>query len=76
MNKLKNDNGYRIGKNDGWYDVTIASTKYNQYRHYEYDAGCATYEELEQYLKDNDFKTVATQFRDECVYLDCVERIY
>lgn len=73
MQRLKDDNGYKIYKNDGYYNVIIASTEYGQYRHYEYSAGCATYEELEKYLQENDFKTVVEQFKKDYVYLECVE---
>ena len=76
MNKLKNDNGYRITKAEWGYYITIASTKANQYRHYEYDGACGTLEEVEAYLKSHSFEEVVKDFRNQCVYCECVEQIY
>ncbi len=76
MRKLKDYDGYRIIKCDGYYIVSISSTKANQFITYEYDASCATYDELDDYLKHNDFYTVIKDFREQCVYCECVEEIY
>lgn len=76
MQKLKNDNGYRITKAEWGYYITIASTKANQYRHYEYDGACGTFEEVEKFLQEHTFDEVAKAFYEQCVYCECVEPIY
>lgn len=76
MNKLKNDNGYRIYENQGYYTVVIASTKHNQYRTYEYDTACGSKSEVEEELKNHSFEEIVKRYYNECVYLVCIEQIY
>lgn len=78
MKKLQDYDGYKLVKAaDGWgYYVTIGSTKANKMISYEYDGGCATYDELENYLKTHTFEQVVKDFREQFVYCECVEPIY
>ena len=76
MNKLHNDNGYRVIDHGRWYYITIASTKHNQYRNYEYDAGCGTIQEVEQELRNHTFEEIVKLYKEQYVYLDCIEAIY
>lgn len=76
MKKLKDYNGYRITPADWGYYITISDTKENRMITYEYDGACGTYDEVEKFLKENDFKTVVRAYREQCVYCECVEQIY
>ena len=76
MKKLKDYNGYRITPTEWGYYITIGDTKANRMITYEYDGACGTYDEVEKFLKENDFKTVVRAYHEQCVYCECVEQIY
>lgn len=76
MKKLKDYDGYQITDTNWGYYITLGSTKYNQMRTYEYDVACGTREEVEDFLKKHTFKEIVKAFREQFVYLECVEEIY
>lgn len=71
------DGYYRVSVADeGWgYYITIASDRANQMRTYEYDGGCGTVEEVEAELKKYTFEQIVKRYREQCVYLECVEEL-
>lgn len=75
MKKLNanSDNGYSIAQDDYAYYITIANGK--EYRHYEYDKACGTLEKVEKELQENSYNTIVKLYKDQYVYLDCIEPI-
>lgn len=75
QNSYGGDGYYRITVADeGWgYYIMIASDKHNQFRSYEYDGACGTFEEVEELLKNSTFSDIVKRFKEEYVYLACVE---
>lgn len=68
-------NGYTIkDSGEGWgYYVTIANGK--QIRYYEFSGTYNTLDDVEKYLKSHTFNEVVNDFKEWCVYLDCVEQV-
>lgn len=67
------DIGYKItDSGEGWgYYITIGNGK--EYRHYEYSGAFQTLEEVEKYLKKHSYDKIVEDFKNWCVYLECVE---
>lgn len=76
MKKLKDYDGYQITDANWGYYITLGSTKRNQMRTYEYDGACGTRDEVEDFLKKHTFNQIVKAFREQFVYLECVEEIY
>lgn len=71
------DNGYSVrdtGK--GWYYVFISDEKANECRSYEYSDGCGTVEEVEKELEKYNYKEIVERYDDQCVYCECIEKLY
>lgn len=68
---------YRVVEaSEGWgYYVIIASDRYNEMRTYQYDGACGTKAEVEAELKKYSFAEIVKRYREQYVYLECVEAL-
>ena len=77
MQKLKKDDviGYKISDSDeGWgYYITIGNGK--EYRHYEFSGTYNTIEDVTKYLETHDYDRIVKDFKEWCVYLECIEQV-
>lgn len=71
------DGRYRIVEaSEGWgFYVMIASDKRNEFRTYEYDRACGTKADIEKELREHSFDQIVKHYRDQYVYLECVEAL-
>lgn len=77
MKKLTatNDSGYRIAPDDGVYCIYLQDKKANVGITYEYDAACATVQEVEKELQTHTFSEMVQRYKKQCVYRECTEAL-
>lgn len=68
---------YRIieAKDWGGYYVIIASDRHGEMRTYQYDGACDTKAGVEKELRAHSFAEIVKRYKEQYVYLECVEAL-